>query len=233
MPTTQFVQPTCGSSKLNDEPQFGVRGPSLETAVHDIWGGLRGIGTVRNHGDDVNCQDPGVGRAAIPTANTASSNRGVKPRRYSGDAAHRVVARRQPYGQSKALRLEFDRQECLFQVQGEFGPRGNNGRTHSTAGAGVSGSAQSHDPRARDVDCQPSAPQFRSAKDCDMRCESVACPSPSRSRQPRHRTLRPDRRSESAAAARPTPSLGATVPRPKAHGDCASHYGGRCDGDHG
>ena len=24
----------CGSSKLNDEPQFGVRGPSLETAVH-------------------------------------------------------------------------------------------------------------------------------------------------------------------------------------------------------
>ena len=28
----------CGSSKLNDEPQFGVRGPSLEAAVHYmVW----------------------------------------------------------------------------------------------------------------------------------------------------------------------------------------------------
>ena len=158
------------------------------------WRGVRGIGTVRNHAGDANCQDPGVGRAAILTANTPSSNRGVKPRCYSGDAAHRVVARRQPYGQSKALRLEFDRQECLFQVQGEFGPRGNNGRTQSIAVAGVSGSAQSHDPRVRDVHCQPNAPQFRSAKDCDMRFELVGYPLPSRLRRHHHRTSRPDRR---------------------------------------
>ena len=186
-----------------------------------ILGGLRGIGTVRNHAGDVNCQDPGVGRAAIPTANTQSSNRGVKPRLCSGDAAHRVVAKRQAYGQSKALRLKFDRQECLFQVQGEFGPRGNNARTQSIAVAGVSGSAQSHDPRVRDVHCQPNAPQFRSAKDCDMQSELVGYPLPSQWRRHHHRTLRPDRRSESAAAARSTPTLGVTATRPKAHWDCA------------
>ena len=131
--------------------------------------GLRGIGTVRNHAGDVNCQDPSAGRAAIPTANTPSSNRGVKPRLYSGDAAHRVVAKRQPYGHSKALRLELDRQECLFQVQGEFGPRGNNGRTHSTAVSSAFGSEQLRGPEA--------SAQATSGVDCPL--------------QPRPSTLEP------------------------------------------
>ena len=34
--------------KTERRPQFGVRGPSLETACI-TWRGLRGIGTVRNH----------------------------------------------------------------------------------------------------------------------------------------------------------------------------------------
>ena len=73
--------------------------------------------------------------------------------------------------------LERDHQGCPFQVRDESGPRGSNGRTHSATVSDVSDSARSHDPGDLDVHCQLSARQFRSARDCGMRCESVGCPS--------------------------------------------------------
>jgi len=99
-----------------------------------------------------------VDLAAILTVTEPSSDAEVvTPRVSSGDAAHRVVARRQPCGPSDARRLELAQPECLCQVRGEYGPRGNSGRTPPTAAAGVAGSAQSRDPRAPDADCQPNA----------------------------------------------------------------------------
>ena len=69
--------------------------------------------------------------------------------------------------------LQLDHRECPSQVRDESGPRGNNERSPSATVAGVAHSEQSRDRASRALRCQPSAPQFHSARDCGMRCALV------------------------------------------------------------